>query len=316
MTVVEGTRLVSNSEVQTFKQCRRKWWLSWHRGLRSRRSEVTGVRSIGIRNHLALSRYYTPGYKDSVHPVVAHEQIAAEELHIFDAQPYATPEERAVLVQNMTLESVMLSGYMQWLDETGADAMLDIVSSETYMEHELRPGVKIIGKIDLRVRDRFTGRRHFLDHKNVQAFINPQFLRQNEQFLHYELLEAYSDESERCEGGIYSQLRRSKRTARAKPPFYRREVVSHNAYELTAYQERLLGIIDDMERVTGALDSGVPHQTVVYPTPTTNCAWQCPFVRICPMFDDGSRVEDAIESQFVSGNPLDYYGGSEREDET
>lgn len=315
MTVVDGYRLVSNSEVQNFKQCRRKWWLAWHRGLTPQRVEFTGVRSIGTRNHLALSMYYTPGYVGSVHPVVAHEQIAAQELARFDAQPYTNPDTRSTLVKNLTLESIMLAGYMQWVVETGADADLEIISSETFLSHEIRSGVKIIGKVDLRTRDRYTGRRRFMDHKNVQVFVDPQTLRQNEQFLHYELLEALSGETERCEGGIYNQLRRSKRTARAQPPFYHRESVTHNSYDLASYQARLLGVIAEIERAQDALDSGVSHQSVAYPSPRPSCAWQCMFARICPLFDDGSRVEDAIAAQFVTSNPLDYYGGSEREDE-
>jgi hypothetical protein len=30
-------------------------------------------------------------------------------------------------------------------------------------------------------------------------------------------------------------------------------------------------------------------------------------VRVCPMFDDGSRVEDALEAHFVKSDPYGYY---------
>jgi len=28
---------------------------------------------------------------------------------------------------------------------------------------------------------------------------------------------------------------------------------------------------------------------------------------VCPMFDDGSRVEDALQAHFIAGDPYDYY---------
>ena len=36
-----------------------------------------------------------------------------------------------------------------------------------------------------------------------------------------------------------------------------------------------------------ALEDGEPHQFWAYPTPNRTCSWDCPFLRICPMFDDG-----------------------------
>jgi hypothetical protein len=50
---------------------------------------------------------------------------------------------------------------------------------------------------------------------------------------------------------------------------------------------------------------------VAYPHPTRDCSWKCQFQSICPMFDDGSAVERAIEDQFVVGSPYAYYGESD-----
>lgn len=317
MTVNNGVRLVSNSEIQTFKSCRRKWWLAWHRGLTPRETEFTGVRSIGTRLHIALSGYYTPGYVGSVHPLQAHEIAAKDDLaaYLRNAAALEREPDTAQLKKDFQLEKIMLEGYMGWLEETGEDADLDIIASEQYMEAEIKPGVKIIGKLDARTRSRTTGRRKFIDHKSVAVFVKPQLLRQNEQFLHYELLESLSGEPERCDGALYNQLRRVKRTARAKPPFYKRETVTHNQHEISSYSKRLRGTIREIELTEQRLEQGIDPLFLVPPTPTMDCDWKCPFVKICPMFDDGSRAEAAVEGLYTEQDPLSYYQGKEREEE-
>lgn len=311
------TRLISNSEVQTFKACRRKWWLAYHRALTARREEFSGIRDIGTRLHLALSRYYTPGYTDSVNPLVAHEQIAADDLaaYLANAEAHGYLPDTAALLKDFELERIMLEGYLEWLAETGADEDLEIIASEQYLEAEIKLGVKIIGKLDARTRSRTTGRRKFIDHKSVAVFVNSQLLRQNEQFLHYELLESLSGASERCDGAFYNQLRRIKRTAKATPPFYKREVVTHNQHELDSFKKRLTGTIREIELTEERLERGIDPLYLVPPTPTADCSWKCPFVKVCPMFDDGSRAEAALDSQFVVHNVLDYYSGKEEEEQ-
>ena len=52
---------ISNSEIQTFKDCRRKWWLSYYRRLRPRTESKTGALALGSRIHQALDDYYSKG---------------------------------------------------------------------------------------------------------------------------------------------------------------------------------------------------------------------------------------------------------------
>jgi hypothetical protein len=70
---------------------------------------------------------------------------------------------------------------------------------------------------------------------------------------------------------------------------------------------RITGIMDDMDRVTRQLQAGVDHRKVAYPNPMPDrCAWDCPFVQVCPLFDDGSRVDAALEANYVKD--ADPYG--------
>jgi hypothetical protein len=207
----------------------------------------------------------------------------------------------------------MLEGYIQWLAETGADAEIEVIAAETYVEaplHEFNDRVAIIGKMDVRVRRVIDNVRLFIDHKSVASVTQPTImLPLDEQMLHYHLLEFLTLEegASRSDGALYNMLRRVKRTAAAKPPFYSRVEVRHNKQELDSYRRRLVGTITDILVVEGQLRDGARHQTVAYPNPTRDCTWDCPFIAVCPMFDDGSRVDAMLEEHYVVGDPLSYY---------
>lgn len=325
--LVNGYRLVSNSEMQTFKQCRRKWWLQWYRGLVSKTAEVQGVRSTGTRLHIGWQAYYQPGTQSVAAAMNALHEAQQGDLGKIqpDAFGFIYDDLRKKLISDFQLEKIMLEGYFQWLEETGEDSNLEIVSSETYLEASFpvtladgTPPVKVIGKIDTRVRDIRTGRRAFLDHKSVIVFDNLQLLKINEQTLHYLLLEWLTTEEgdARCEAAFYNMARRVKRSAKAAPPFYKRVRIERNQHELESYMRRLTGVIGDIQQVEQALDARPEMAAyVAYPTPSRDCTWKCPFFQQCPMFDDGSRVEAALEASFTQHNPLEYYQGREEVEE-
>jgi hypothetical protein len=76
---------------------------------------------------------------------------------------------------------------------------------------------------------------------------------------------------------------------------------------MRAFWSRIHGELYDMMGVKAALDAGVSHHQVAYPRPSGDCSWKCPFFAICPMFDDGSAVESAIEAHYEASDPYDYY---------
>lgn len=319
MSVVDGRRLISNSEVQTFKDCRRKWWLGWYRGKVSRVVEVQGVRNTGTRLHIALEAHYQPGtVQGGLSPLGALRQAQEADRAIAIAQGM----DLAKLLKDFELEQIMLEGYLAWLSETGEDANLEVVASEQFVSAPFLDGVggllpvTIIGKLDTRFRDVRTGRTRFMDNKSVTVFANPQLLKIDEQTLHYQLLLWLETEGEDwCDGALYNMLRRVKRTAKAVPPFYKREVIDRNRTELEAYKSQLTGVIQDLQRVEQQISedpSLIPY--VIYKRPSRDCTWKCPFFAVCPLFDDGSRAEDALEARYVTHDPLEYYGGKEREE--
>ena len=312
MQAEDGLKKFSNSEIQTFKDCRRKWWLTYYRRLGLRTREVLGPRPIGTGVHHALATYY----QGTDNPIRALNELHREWSMVLvsggkDLKKFESESE---------LQRIMTTGYFEWLEETGADADLEVVATETYLEARLTipqyGDVLIIGKIDLRVRKKSDGSYWILDHKSVPNFVSKMFmLRSDEQMLHYHLLEELQNTGFKSGGAIYNMLRKVKRTARATPPFYERVDIRHNPLQLSSYSTRLISTIHDILNVTERLDKGENHQSVVYPRPNDNCSWKCDFKDVCPMFDDGSRAEDMLNVLYVQQDPLERYHEADRRTE-
>lgn len=322
MSEVDGLRRISNSEIQTFKRCRRKWWLAWFRDLRLRAESPVGVRQIGDRVHRALREWYVPHRgagradpRDALEALIKSDWEALAKL-----PPAGEITQEAVAAQfqkEADLERVILDGYVQWLTETGVDADYVVIEPEAYLEAPVPgiTGVLVIGRLDVRVRRLSDDLRLFMDHKVVGDFTrSTRVLHLDEQVLTYMLLEQLQsdDDDQATAGALYNMLRRSKRTAAARPPFFQRVEVHHNPAELDSFTRRLRGVVGQIEDVRWHLEntSSDPLQ-LVYPTPTSDCAWQCPFFGVCGMFDDGSRVEAAVNRYYEKTDPTSYYVDTE-----
>jgi transcriptional regulator with XRE-family HTH domain len=314
-------RYVSNSEVQAFKRCKRKWWLGWHRRLRPGAFEgvdLSSARASGSRVHRALAAYYVPEGEQREDPREALERALVEDWTAFvnsrhEAGVYEDSLDVTDFKKAAELERAMVEGYTEWLAETGADADYRVIAPESFVQtrlEDLPDNVRIAGQLDVRLyRDR-DGVQLFMDHKTVGDFTRPtRTLQLDEQMLHYHLLERLtaSEQPGPSRGALYNMLRRVKRTVRATPPFYKRVEVTHNDHEVRSFTRRLKSTIRDILHAEAKLTDGVPHQVAVYPTPTQDCAWQCPFFQVCNMLDDGSRAEDALRELYTVGEPLDYY---------
>ena len=130
----------------------------------------------------------------------------------------------------------------------------------------------------------------------------------DEQFLTYHMLESMDPTNQfRSDGGIYNMLRKVKRTQNARPPFYERLEVRHNKEMLRSFWLRIHGEITEIMRLKERLDAGADHRMVAYPTPNRNCSWDCDFVAVCPLFDDGSAAESMIDELYRVSDPDERY---------
>lgn len=294
---------ISNSEIQTFKDCRRRWWFTYYRRLQPKVQDFTGALALGSRIHEALDQYYSTGK-----PLLqAHADLVAADMKKMNDEFRDT----STLETEAELGRVMLEGYLEWVELEGIDAELEMISTEEIIERPMMDGkVTLQGKIDMRVRRKLDGVRMFRDFKTVGGSFADfgSIAHMNEQILTYMVLEeAQNTEGERSEGGIFTMLRKVKRGAYAKPPFYDQITVRHNQFTLRSFFQRLEGTLEDILRVRSALDAGESHYKHAYPRPTRDCKWKCQFFAICPLVDDGSAAEAAISDAFEVADPYGYY---------
>lgn len=283
--------------------------------MRQAREPRVGALWIGAREHEALAAVYTPNGEplDQLPFIVG--SLIQDDRNRLDEEFGATPyyhDLKKKFESEAELQKIMLEGYVEWVQETGADDGLEIISAEEILEAPFYESsifnvlIHIIGRLDVRVRRLSDGKIFFIDHKTVSAFIQMNALKRNQQMKMYRLLVQLTGMDERPGGAIYSQLRKVKRSKTAKPPFYHRETITFNKHEITTFDQHLTNVVTEIVNAEHLLNDGMSHHAVVPPRPSNECSW-CPFANVCDMFDDGSRAEDYIQSYFVTDNPLAYY---------
>lgn len=311
-------RYFTNSEMGTFRECRRKWWLGTYRRLRLRHRSLVGAAPVGTRVHQALGEWYVPEGEERVDPREALKAIierdTADLMASFGDDDVANSAVLKDFEDENDLVRAMIEGYVEWLEETGIDSDYRVIGSEQTVQYEFAPGQSLAGRLDAQVVQISTGAHLGMDHKTGDFGTLRKKLMHDDQMLLYEILRRLTTDG-RSEGMIFNMLRKVKRTARAKPPFYDRESVKFNQTELESAWYRAMAIINDINDVTRRLDAGESHLTAAYRRPIDDmCSWKCEFFPVCPMLDDGSRAEDMLESLYVVGDPLERYpdltGGS------
>jgi hypothetical protein len=292
---------VSQSELRTFRDCKRRWYLTYYLGLKRSEENPATDANLGTRIHKALEHYYRDN-DDPVHAIEMQYDAAEDE---YEDNEFFFKD----LKKERKLAKVMIEGYLEWVAETGVDEDIEVISAE----EDLRvpgpvEGTELRAKMDLRIRRRSDGARLFLDHKTMGSFQNAQrVLHIDGQMRFYALLEKLDGRDDWTDGGLYNILRRVGRTARAKPPFYVREECRYTIDDLRSEWLRVARQLQELVAVRTALDAGEDHRYVVYPSPTRDCSWKCTFFSMCPLMDDGSRWEDMANGEFIVGDPYSYY---------
>ncbi len=293
---------ISNSELSTFKEDRRKWMLAYYYGLQPKLKKMDGPLALGTRIHLALEMYYT----NDDDPLEVYAKT------VEDDRLWLMVEQRDTLKfdKEAELGRVMLEGYMEWIEETGADSGIEVVSAEEKLSIPIMDGrVNLIGKLDMRVKRKLDGVRLFMDHKTAATFASVTDISHLAwQPKMYQLLEMLKeDEEERCDGMMYNILRKVKRSATANPPFYMRVEVRHNRHTMNAFWNQVHGVVNDIISVRNALDDGFDPNLVCYPNPTNDSVWKDQFFQLGSLIDDGSAADQMIADFYEQINPYDRY---------
>lgn len=315
---------LSNSEMNDFRRCKRRWWLRWMRELAPREVQFGTPSSLGTLVHSGLEALYSIPSQDPV----------AEVTRIVEADIEKWPVREDDLRKDLEWATSMLEAYLQWIAEEGKDADLELISGgEASRMTPLGAGTRradgsevsvlVMAKLDAHVRKISDSSVWALEHKTVQSLDQPlATLKLNTQALTQHLVEFLSlkadpeaDPSHRASGTLWNMLKKSKRTARAKPPFYHREEVRHNEHELRSHWYHVASIAQGIVTLTEQL-SATPsaHHFHAPPSPNMNCSWDCPFFRVCNLLDDGGDIEGALSDLYVRVDPLERYAVSENDD--
>jgi hypothetical protein len=312
---VPDNTVASFSDLGTFAQCRRRWWLQTYRKLRKIDEPPTGALPFGSRIHSALEAFYD-GTVDT--PLTAWNALMQHEFAVAEANgsPFI-----AELDKESKLGHRMLEGYIEWLAETGEDAAWEIVGVETKLSHHLPLTVDIDtvphavtilvrGKLDRRKRRKADGAVYVDDFKTMGNFGEPAMLalELSPQPRLYRMLEKAQAPAEQHTAGVsYTLLRKVLRTPTAKPPFYKRVTIEVNDDEQEAYDTRLKGAVESLVRVQIRLDRGEDPNRVAYFQPGWHCA-TCPFKLPCGLMQHTPKgAEQMLADLYTEGDPWARY---------
>lgn len=276
-------RHINQSELVTFLRCRRKWNWGYVQGLAS--PGYASNLETGSAVHRALQAHYQGG-----DPYAALDEYWAPWL---DTEGELPPG----LEKDVKLSGIMVDGYFEWLEDTGADAYLTPVAIEEKVELLIRPDVTLHGTVDLVMQDQ-DGLLWLFDHKTTAAFgaLVDRRLQMNFQLMTYAVL-AEAHLGKAPAGATLNMLRKVQRTAASKPPFYQRETVHFNQHQLAAYRKQLDAILTDLLRTEAEIALG--NSAAAYPIVDGDCSWKCPFLSVCALADDGSDIEGALNDLYV-----------------
>ena len=304
---------ISNSEMQLFLEDRRVWWLTYYRRLRFKRGhrEVTGARALGTRVHRALEL----AYSDDVNPAMQLKKIyEAEEV---DFKSVGVSQfELDGLWKEFDLAHAMVSGFVDWVEENGIDNGLTVVAREDVVQVKSHiPGVFWRGKMDQRILREADGARLFRDFKTVGNLTDPiKMLPHDPQMRFYHLLEYMQSIEQtggepqwRTDGALYLMLRKVKRTAAAKPPFFGQLEVHHNIHEIRNTYKIAARITDEIVELRNALDAGGDFHYLCPPRPNRDWTWKNDFFPVMSLFDDGSDFEGMLAEYYEECDPDERY---------
>lgn len=287
----ESNYSFSHSEMSTFKRCKRKWYLHYFRGLRRRRDPMSKARDTGILVHAALHNFYVAGGLDGPNAEKLLQQFlmnARDE----DMLKVETEDERKVITDVHDTSLIICNGYLEWLHETGND--MEYVFDHT--EQELRApgpveGTEIMGIIDLGGTHAMSGDLFVMDTKVTNSFDTMlKTLHLMEQGPMYAVLaKILEPDDKRGFRVVWNMLKRNKHSGTAKPPFYQRYELAINTDQLRQFYLQLHGQITEILRLEQRLNEGDSHIAAAYPTPTQDCAWECPFFAVCGAMNDVTR---------------------------
>jgi hypothetical protein len=189
----------------------------------------------------------------------------------------------------ISMATTMFEGYTQWVEESGEDLTLEVLGLELEVAktYVLKDGtsVRLLGHTDMLVRE--AGKRlGIIDHKSRDASKWKGPRPGDFQLLTYALLVSH-ERGEHVHFAAHNMLKRSKRTARANPPFYARMPINISPQALEQHDNLLRRVLSQMVRTHREL-STTPHVHYLRAPAnmTGECGWSCRVKEVCDLMHD------------------------------
>jgi hypothetical protein len=283
-----GTFSVSHSEMQVYKDCKRRWFLQYYMRLVKKHQPFRIAPETGNAVHGALHHYYVLGGNNNPDAKAAAIEFVNTSKDAALAVDLV-PEEIKDINETFKVADILVKGYFVWLEETGADNGWEVTGSE---ERLVVPGplpdTEIKGYVDLLGTHTASGDMVVMDHKVTK---NPDVmlktLHLNEQAPLYAILMRLTEENaKRGLRVVWNMIKHNKQTKKAKPPFYQRYELVLSKDQLALFYAQLQGQIADMIETDRRLRDGEHHTMVAYPRPSDSCSWKCPYLALCGAMND------------------------------
>lgn len=282
------------SDIKVWKECGRRSWLGTMRNLT--KNEVHPNKShIGTAVHAGVAAYY--------HGTDPYHAIDAQ-MDIWRDVGFVTEEDLPEWAKTIEMAKLMVSGYIDWVQVEGMDhgQRFFIIEQrfEKYVGNFQGVEVYVNGAIDIGSEDDL-GIKRMYDTKTKGDLKPDGLLVINDQLLTYDWLTDYT-----FDFGVHNMMKRSKRTARAAPPFYGRDEVKFTDATRAAFLVRMKGTIKKMVDAYLTMEQDPrQHFAVAEANPTKDCSWKCPFYNACPMFDLGDDAEGFITDNYRQKEDFD-----------
>lgn len=291
---------VSYSQLNTWRRCRRRWYLSYVEKLQ--KNTPTNALWLGVGVHEALDQYYASNPRDTTVLHSSFTEWAFGQKADIEKQIAGLVEEQQVkddLQKNYELGLALMDNYAAFAP---THDNFDVLETEYSFEVPVGLDIKMYdhennslgyvpvyyrGRIDGIVRMHDSGNLYLLEHKTAKQF-NEQKLILDQQSTSY-IWAAEQVYGYKISGVYYNILRKQVAGPRVRTPLVYRLTVDRTRASVRDFPEQVKMMVKDMELTA--------EHGLYYHTPADDCNF-CPYFTICAMVQDEADPQEYIDMYY------------------
>lgn len=292
---------LTHSDIAQFLKCRRSWQWGYIED-RTPPDRTTGALALGSRVHLCLEKFYLNGED----PVATHDKIVADtagQLELNGAPSWELDQ----FYEDAIVGRHCCATYMDWLEESGADAGLIVDGVESMIETPILDGrVMLRGKVDVRFRRESDGALIINDFKTTGKAINQitMELDRSYQAYVYAAIQRRMTPDDYVIGGMYRIIKKVTRRQYGNT-YVEERLVPGMARSQANVEKQIFAICDEMASILERREQS-DMDDVFYMSPGEHCVW-CAFKNPCTIANENpAAAADMLEDQYTSGRHRRY----------